>query len=74
MDKIKFYGDWIYYGGLSGIFASLIVYYLVAKKIGSKNVKGRHYITIIVVCLLPTILLPLWLCPASLVFKFGVTV
>lgn len=74
MDRIKLYGDWIFYGGLLGVFISGFWLYCLGKRIGAHNLRGKHFFTVISTCLFPTILLPLWLCPASLLFKMSVTI
>jgi hypothetical protein len=71
-DQIKFYGDWIFYGGiLCSLIGGLWIYYL-GRKYGVKNITVKHYVLVITTCLFLGVLLPFWLVPGHLAVKvFG---
>lgn len=65
MDKLKFYGDWLFFGGLFGVIVGGIWINIIRKKNYPKRVTGKQYVIIFAICLVPTAFLPLWLTPGG---------
>ena len=64
MDIVKFYGDWIFYGGVLGLVIAGIWTYILEKKYSPYMVPWKQHLILISVCIIPTIVLPFWLSPA----------
>lgn len=71
---VKFYGDWLFYGGIIASFVFGTIIYNIGKKIGHNNITWRHYAKYGILIVTPAIFLPLWLSPASTIIKIALTV
>ncbi|ABQ25440.1 hypothetical protein [Geotalea uraniireducens] len=69
------YGDWLFYGGLAGVFGIGITIYFYGRKVGADNLNWKHYSIIIGIFMFPTVILPILLMPGVTVSeKIGVTI
>lgn len=72
-EELKFYADWMFYGGVVSAALFALTIYLRGRKEGHKRLNGKDYFIFGVLYCVPLVFLPLWLMPTLWWKKAGVT-
>jgi len=71
--ELRFYADWMFYGGLVSAVLFALTIYLRGRKEGHKRLIGKDYFIFGVLYCGPLVFLPLWLMPTLWWKKAGIT-
>jgi hypothetical protein len=72
LKQLRFYAEWIGYGILLGAMIAGVALHFTARSIHPRQY-GRRFFIIVSVCLLPTLVLPLWIFPLLFYVKVAGT-
>lgn len=72
MHELKFYAKWISYGFLIGILMLGMAIHFGGQRFIPRQY-GRRIFVVIAVCMIPSLLLPLWLLPLPKLLKLSAT-